>query len=542
MSLRQALKRSREEQERSGALVERRLGGVVWFEAPKPQRPPQIYREGPVNGSTDLYGAAPRGTAKPDLSVEWSKQPEDDRENDLVGRRATRVWVKEGRRVQIRCKVAGVCDVDRCRFYLCEDADDDIQTVLDAKTCKDAVDAADEALQEAKEKRLKREKQLRKEERLRIEKDAREAADAADAAMEAEEKRWFFRCPCGIEGSQYDDGKDMVQCASCYDWAHDSCVVSRLRGFRGASKLGALRQCSYLCVRCAPKRYRTKACSCKVDERCANCTSTVTLRPPTKTKNAKTFHDALPELRIYTDPRRRDSTIVQEVITGGCYERPARDFEVLPGDRWLDIGAHIGAFSGVCLAAGADVVAVEPDADNFRLLEYNGSLRHVLDPCPGTFIAIKKAVVGSDDTECTLYAHPQACAFRHSTERLALAQRRGLTETAWQGSTVEATSLTKLLEQYPDINGVKVDAQGAEVDIVAAVRDWRSVEKLVLEYDFEYRPSLRAFHAFVEDLRKHFPSVQHAKLKKTGDFVGFPNGVLVFATREASSLARRVTL
>ena len=68
-----------------------------------------------------------------------------------------------------------MCDVDRCRFYLCEDADDDIQT-LDAKTCKDAVDAADESLQEAKEKRLKREKQLRKEERLRLEKDARAAA------------------------------------------------------------------------------------------------------------------------------------------------------------------------------------------------------------------------------------------------------------------------------------------------------------------------------------------------------------------------------
>jgi len=117
-----------------------------------------------------------------------------------------------------------------------------------------------------------------------------------------------------------------------------------------------------------------------------------------------------------------------------------------------------------------------------------------------------------------------------------------LTETAWRGSTVEATSLTKLLEQYPDINGVKVDAQGAEVEIVAAVRDWRNVTKLVLEYDFEYRPSLRAFHAFVEELRKHFPSVQHAKLKRTGDFVGFPNGVLVFATREASVQARRVAL
>ena len=69
------------------------------------------------------------------------------------------------------------------------------------------------------------------------------------------------------------------------------------------------------------------------------------------------------------------------------------------------------------------------------------------------------------------------------------------------------------------------------------MRDWRNVQKLVLEYDFEYRPSLRAFHAFVDDLRKHFSSVNHAKLKRTGDFVGFPNGVLVFATREAPPVA-----
>ena len=97
-----------------------------------------------------------------------------------------------------------------------------------------------------------------------------------------------------------------------------------------------------------------------------------------------------------------------------------------------------------------------------------------------------------------------------------------------------------MLETYPDINAVKVDAQGAEIEIIESVRDWRNVEKLVLEYDFEYLPSLPSFHRFIEQLRRHFPNVRHCKLKKTGDFVGFPNGVLVFATREASS--RRVTL
>ena len=68
----------------------------------------------------------------------------------------------------------------------------------------------------------------------------------------------------------------MVQCAACYDWAHDSCIVSRLRGFRGASKLGALRQCSYLCLdvpQNATALYHALARSTKGAR---NCTTTVT--------------------------------------------------------------------------------------------------------------------------------------------------------------------------------------------------------------------------------------------------------------------------
>ena len=121
---------------------------------------------------------------------------------------------------------------------------------------------------------------------------------------------------------------------------------------------------------------------------------------------------------------------------------------------------------------------VEPDADNFRLLEYNGSLRHVLDPCPGTFVAIQKAVIGSEEaTSCILYAHPQQCAFRHSTERLALAQKRGMDRNIVARLDGRSDVVNEALEQYPDINGVKVDAQGAEVEIVEAVRDWRNVQK-----------------------------------------------------------------
>ena len=99
----------------------------------------------------------------------------------------------------------------------------------------------------------------------------------------------------------------------------------------------------------------------------------------------------------------------------------------------------------------------------------------------------------------------------------------------WPATAVPATTLARLLG---GVDGVKIDAQGAEVAAVDSVADWRGVRKLVLEYDFEYRPSLPRFHDFVARLRTHFPRIYHARQKRAGSFSGFPNGVLVFAMRD----------
>lgn len=42
-----------------------------------------------------------------------------------------------------------------------------------------------------------------------------------------------------------------------------------------------------------------------------------------------------------------------------------------PKDLVLDVGAHIGAFTRLCLQAGASVVAVEPEQDNLEVLQTN---------------------------------------------------------------------------------------------------------------------------------------------------------------------------
>lgn len=247
----------------------------------------------------------------------------------------------------------------------------------------------------------------------------------------------------------------------------------------------------------------------------------------------------MPRLRnglLLRSGRHRDENIADEVITRGCYERPLFDFEILPGDVWIDVGAHIGVFTSLALSAGAKVVAVEPDIGNFEVLLENAALN--TDQCRGpsdpratnhhTYILVQAAVLEHDQqigATTTLHLHPDI-GFRHSV----IAKPR---RTQWATCTVPATSLSALLEAHPNATAVKVDIQGAEVGVIRSVQDWCGVRKLVFEYDFEYSPDMAAFHGFISDLRQHFPFIYHARLAESGRFVGFPNGVVVFAKRDA---------
>ena len=568
-ALRRALKESKRKQEAAGfpGLEKRSLGGVEWYVQPT-TKPALTYRSDRPGGTVDRdepFGYAPRGSAKRrkidvDAAV-WRLS--GDAENDFLGMRCVRVAVLSGQRLEIACLVDGFRDeADAAlpdgvrRVYRCRDADDGTLHQLSAGEASHGIARADEDLER---RRLADEKEKRAERREEAEArrlDALAAADAADAAIEAESRSWVFDCPCGVSGRDYDDGEDMIQCGSCLAWAHDACVVERLRGARGAPKLAALRFGAYRCRACAPARYREAfRCYCDPDAvsfdddgedrlRCEAClsychvfcalanpdaacpTCALAARAPACPAGARRVVSARGfSVFARSDARCRDETIVREVVGDGAYERPAMGFEVVPGETWLDVGAHIGVFSSLCLQAGADVVAVEPDADNFRLLLANGALNAVHDAA-AEFTALNVAVTDRHEASTTLFRHPRGIAFRHSTERRLISR-----EPDWPTAAVAATSLQRLIDDHA-VDGVKIDAQGAEVGAVESVADWRRVRKLVLEYDFEYRPSLPKFHAFVARLRTHFPRIYHSKQKKSGDFSGFPNGVLVFAMRE----------
>ena len=63
--------------------------------------------------------------------------------------------------------------------------------------------------------------------------------------------------------------------------------------------------------------------------------------------------------------------IVREVLKTGGYERPLMGFEVVPGERWLDVGAHIGCFTALALAAGTFSTSTQTSVYGLRK-DYGG--------------------------------------------------------------------------------------------------------------------------------------------------------------------------
>ena len=167
-----------------------------------------------------------------------------------------------------------------------------------------------------------------------------------------------------------------------------------------------------------------------------------------------------------------------------------------PEDVWLDIGAHIGAFT---LRAAKDVkavIAVEPDEDNFRVLCESIRLSGLKNVLP-----IKAAIVTDDRTEVTFYAQAPDHIGRLSG---GLVPRRNKVPV-----TVPAYTVAELVKEY-GITKVKVEIGELE-DELFMKSDWSDVQFVAAEYSFINSQDLdRAkFNPMIEHLRTVFPSVEY---------------------------------
>lgn len=165
-------------------------------------------------------------------------------------------------------------------------------------------------------------------------------------------------------------------------------------------------------------------------------------------------------------------------------------------DVWLDIGAHIGAF---CVGIGDQVkhiYAFEPDPTNYALLKRNvihNNLQRTVTTSP--FL-----VTGSWSEQRAFYLNTQKNKGSHS-----MYVQKGR-EAMWK----KATHIQAVLDGAP-INKIKLDAEGAETEIIPAVKDWSKIQEFVFEYHFQALKDYdhRNYFYIIDLLRERFPLIRY---------------------------------
>ena len=223
-------------------------------------------------------------------------------------------------------------------------------------------------------------------------------------------------------------------------------------------------------------------------------------------------------MNFSTRPDTTDQKVIDEVVTRNVYEHKKFGFKIDECPVWLDLGANIGTFTCLASSKGCRVVAFEPEPDNFRLLTENVRLNSCLQAT-----LFQEGVVAGPDGTLDLYL----CKGDSNKYRHTIFKRRGR-----QSISITTRNFQKVLDEYKP-NGVKIDIEGAEIELLESVVTWPDhVTHIVFEYSFDVDPSIARFKAIVDSLATQF-RVFHRRVDWTLEkWMWFPQAILVYCKRE----------
>jgi len=196
-------------------------------------------------------------------------------------------------------------------------------------------------------------------------------------------------------------------------------------------------------------------------------------------------------LQFYVRPETSDFKAIKEVIIKNSYE--TRDFKILPNEKWLDFGAHIGAFTILALSKGAKVIAFEPSPDAVAILKDNLALNNL------TCNIFEVAVIAGTACQMPFYIN----SVYGNTWRNSVVKKY----TRGQETIVQAINYRDWLE---DNICIKMDIEGSEFSILEDFPEDIKIKKLVFEASFDIEPDLKRFWAIIEKLKRIFSHVKVA--------------------------------
>lgn len=132
----------------------------------------------------------------------------------------------------------------------------------------------------------------------------------------------------------------------------------------------------------------------------------------------------------------------------------------------FDLGANVGQFSHYCLGRGATVIAVEPFPDNIK------ELKKINSP----YFTLIEGGIGPSDGWCTVEFHPSG------NPSLGAYTKPG------KGNT-KMYCLKTLLKDFPVVDFMKCDTEGAEYGFFNDIVELRKIKRLSLEYHAWQEPT-----------------------------------------------------
>ena len=191
-------------------------------------------------------------------------------------------------------------------------------------------------------------------------------------------------------------------------------------------------------------------------------------------------------------------------------------------DVVLDIGAHIGVFSRYAISAGCKkVIAFEPELENAKLLEEN--LKRLASPTNNaeeTRHIVKKCAVAHGEAGLSNFVNARnrtdgsLNSWRHSLEKYtSYVDKKGANMISTEQDAILARSRVQTIPFFgndgalqPGVTFVKMDCEGAEIDILLAPESscrskWLDATHLVFEWSFTKEKRVGEFHKALNNLR-----------------------------------------
>jgi len=154
------------------------------------------------------------------------------------------------------------------------------------------------------------------------------------------------------------------------------------------------------------------------------------------------------------------------IIKEACGGLNTRWFDVKAEEIWLDVGAHIGAFSIYAASKGATIVAYEPMPENYALLEENIELNNFSKKIHAIKAGITKNG-GIIDLYIDTVNYGNCSKFSHNNL------------PSIKIYTFPAIDFNIIKKPYC----MKIDTEGCEYEILSSI-NLENVKKVIFEYHY----------------------------------------------------------